>query len=627
MPRAIHRVAKNFTVIPFKDKIIFSHHDEMSNRQICVVDANKHQVISGPGTERSQNVVVNATTVTAGMLKPTLLEPTVFYRIVYDFSDEGDSTMLELYEFVDSEFVLLKSMFLDYYFEAPYIRLLDRRFLLFRRVSRSKDVSLQIYELFEENYGLVSTTHLDHFAIDYIVQDGIVFVLLYSGGDYDQIMKFSFDDGIPYVIEVDALKDVQVYCLDRTPGNSHIIIEQGVELFTFVVEDDTLRITPLGYDIPHRQFLEVVNVKGVLVPLYDDLCPDVICTRWSFVELNGELHCTEYNSVSGCSSFFQIFKKFFNCLFVLDDLFKYYCSNMSRVNFIQEYPIIFDFFNHSISIWNPSSKDFENCILYSVSRYYDLETGQWTMRHVTRCNTIVYLFINGTEVRSIESDESSEISVHFNHHHHLLCYCRERKYFVNNHYMSELNHASLFGNNVWGIDGFGGLVVHKLCHETGEVISSKQLYFEYEYESKIHNPYFPEECIYIGEEKSFFVRYNEQDGDFKVLEVEYDIEPDAIFVDKGLLVCHKKILQFDNDGVIYVEISPMGKTLYTPKQGVAIGETFVEDLQVKLDILTFKDNCNYDIETKNMDIAEFLNGCSISSMFTSFSGYDPIDKC
>ncbi|KAL0230327.1 hypothetical protein PCE1_003888 [Barthelona sp. PCE] len=428
---------------------------------MCFVDANKDSVILGPSINPNPAPGDGK----CDMLKPTLLEPSIFYRTSRT--------------------------------------LLNRRFLISREEERAFETSLRIADL--ENEGrTVFSLQMEFCNYHYIVQDGIAYIVAFRSNRcvYNRMFAFTAD-GSPTVVDDHPLKHIQVRGIDRTPCDNHFLIEQNGEYFTCSVENGEKKSVPLPFELPvHNYYIEFAYIEGIAIPrTIDHILPCVICDKWDFVSLNGDVHCSEYKEESGVTNFYPMGVKDVSYAFIVD-------KSMSP--FSVKFPIIFNTFHNSITLLQ-SSPEYRDHVLHDSRRIYDAETKKWNIGFITTDLHSCHMYVGNRRVSSFEKPRAVQYSnISFSNHHFAASWAAENVAYVlvnDDELFSSTNVRELkvVGDYIWYLSN-GTLTVHVLDRESGGVIRTMRHIFEGRCDDLMENPYCGEECLVLNGKQTFFIR-------------------------------------------------------------------------------------------------------------------------
>ncbi|KAL0230870.1 hypothetical protein PCE1_003247 [Barthelona sp. PCE] len=617
MPRSKPKITENFTFTNINNDIIVSSTNENINKQrsLCIIDINDKQSVSGPPINVSASGSKKV-----DMLRPTLLEPSIFHRTV---KISRTNSLLELFEFHNNEFTYLKNYELPFHFDHG--RMLDRRFLLYKSKKRKRKVHLNMYDLDQncENSLVIAGRNLK-----FVVQSSVVFVCAYHMNGNRAVAMFSFtDEGEPLFVDhhpfLDELSAVEI--LDRTPGDNQLISIKGGEAISHRLVDNKFVTVPFPYVLPKgRNKMDIVRIFDSVVPLLysNEWFPSVYSPYNNFVLLNGKVFCTEHDKQSGLTVFYQMNRRDVNCLFVLGiDAVPYWYSPTIRS--LSKCPVIFSFMHNYITLLHPTN-EFKHYNLHSAYRLYDSTTQQWRIGYVTETEQNVCCTIDDEQVCCFDKVENAVYNdIVFNRSHYVASYCDiDEEYNIqinDSNFEVMVDFLSLVDNYVWYIGNGNILTVHVLSDD-GEIISTKEHTCDDYVWGMVPNFYCPFECCFVCGRKIFYVCC--EDDTLRLVEIHMRMLNDGYcFIDRGLLVTNYQIFKCNAEDMTVEsesKVTYIEGELYSPEKGVAAGfYKRIDAFQLKIPTLTFSEDNECCMEERTIDIEEFLADCSVYS----FSSY------
>ncbi|KAL0233736.1 hypothetical protein PCE1_002242 [Barthelona sp. PCE] len=606
--------SKDFFIREFGDKVLVSSSEGALNlKHFCEVIKDERFHIAGPS-------IVDDSTGKWSMLKPTLLECSVFYRSLH----AGDFIKIELFQFCEGAFGSIKSYEIPFQCPLTELFLLNREFIVCNRMVDGRR-NITFLNLSDQRFVDYYTDSQD--SIHYVVQDDVVYILE-KHYDVSVIKMVSFSDGnMPSLIENHPLKDIKVHAVDCTPSNNRFVIAQDDGYFSCTVDSEFLTNNRLLYELPYNfhDSLEYAHIANAIVPhpcLLRNEFHDVFSDSWNYVLLDGVVHCTEYSSEDGQSHFYQMMRKEGVYQFVLGTAKLSFQPSYSDE--FKEMPMIFDYLNRSVTLFNPSTDYFTQCLI-SVCGFFDT---QWRIGHATEEECTIRLYIDGVESKSFDLPQEvpDDYSIVFNECHHLVYYGNFDYNIVINgaKYNKEFSGKPLLaGNNIWAPINENKLTM-LILNESGRISKTVKQSFDVTISKLIQNHYCHDECIVMSREGSFFVRHDGRRS-FLVEEVQFARNCDPCFIREGVFVCGGKIFDFDSDVSSFLLNHEM-RRMYSPAPNVAISYRILQDfLQFEMKVLTTENSrdgvVSYSVEKIVVESYDFISQCSISSVVSSFGCY------
>ncbi|KAL0237227.1 hypothetical protein PCE1_000624 [Barthelona sp. PCE] len=628
-------VPRNLILEPFHERRIVSCNDETLNTQsISFIDANMESMIRGPIVDGS-----NAVGKKIGMLKPTLLEPTIFYRCLHE---EGSFSIVELFEFSDGAFILLQRNNLPFKFNYDLDSLLDRRFVIQRvdEIHMKTSYDIYIYDLNQDSKIIFSTSFQKQ-SFWTVVQVGVAFI---TTGHHSVVIDYSIisfsREGFPHLIRYSPLQRVKLCAYDRSPNTHQFIVDEDYHFLTYSVQYSALISTPFTTNkyLPKlRKVKEFIPLFDVFIPHPDAYIrhPTVYNNLWDFVLLNGKTYSTAYDSSTGISNFYRVTKQTHKCMFVLDVDSEYFPQVRKDNSSFGRFPIVCDFYNNSI-IFLHTSKDFHHEILRNSHRFYDFDSNQWRTGFVTEKFRDCNFYLDGIALATLERPEHAKIiEFSFNNIHQAISFKKRSldwqstgsQYLLlingnQNLINSHISHLHIIGNFVYFVSEHRFLTVQML-DDKGEILQTKEYTCNENIREVICNPYCGTEIII---NQNFVMRYEIENDEFCCIKID-DSCSDPIFIDEGVIISDKTAYMLGIDGIRTFEIPEIEGFLYSPTRGILVGCTTVINHNFTMKTLQFdSSNAEFAVETRDVSVIDFFTQCEISSTFSSFGEFPHTPK-
>ncbi|KAL0233776.1 hypothetical protein PCE1_002282 [Barthelona sp. PCE] len=620
MPRTVHTLSNNFIFTPFSGKIIVSSTEGYLNtRKLCIIDKRTDLSVQGPSVDPKLSNRFE-------MLKPTLLRPCIFYRTRSIERNVAPActvyTLIELYLFEEGDFKFIADYEVPFSFNGC---LLDERWLLTGKYTfQSTEITLITYDL-KENIVVASETFILGWFHKYFVHEGVAYLI--SGKNSRIVKMVSWANGKPSLVDP-VHKDLNIVALDMTPGDSRFIIEHSDKAATFSLnEDGELSSIPLDFLLPDlKGEEEIARILDVVVPRlsYRGQFLNVYCEHWDFVTLGNDVFCTVYDARSGETTFCPLFRRDFDCIFVLGNV-PMRLSYDRRSRTLMEYPLLFDLVGNSIKLLIPSSEGFKGDVLRNGKRFYDLDVQEWRVGYVTQNDREVRIYIGDSEQSFILRKGIKNYDVLFNNRHYVAIFERRGQKTISiNGEIAQVQATrcpKVVGNRIWYIKDRNILTMLELEAITGELIDSKELSFEGQWWCLYTNPYCAEECVMAGS-TTFIVRYSANEGILRCFEIS-SIKYSVCFVDQGYLSYGGKVYKFGCDSITDMfDLDMYSDYTYSPERGIGFNYTQLDGNKVKIHTFKIKDDgTGVIVFTQILDLVEFLSQCEISSLFSSFDQF------
>ncbi|KAL0232399.1 hypothetical protein PCE1_002740 [Barthelona sp. PCE] len=610
MPRNVSKVSKNFILTPVGDNLaVSSTNEDLNTRNVCIIYKNETLVINGPEVDEDLGREY-------GILTPTLLEPNFFFRETADTENNNVGSLIEVFEYFEGEFFIVN----EYHLSFRRVKLLNRRFLLRTGPAPNHEKAFYVYDLYNKE---VIYTYIFNHALRFLVQDDVAYIFYHNGSGYEINMVFVFINGIPTLIKDHPLSGFVAVACDRTPGNNRFLFERDDELYTCSVDNEDVIWKPCE-KIMHRESMnDVAIILDVFVPhpFDSDDFPHIYCKARNFLLLDGNVYNVHYDYDSFVTTFFQVFKHYSDCLFILNKN----TAPMPQDRFSvlqQEFPVIVDYYKHSLGICSPSSA-FADQKLQRAFEFYNIDERQWHVGYVTMDQSMCRLFVNEKMTTSFPKlDDAQRITVVFNSRHYAVSYRRQRDFgvIVNGQTLGKhrVRYVQIVGDVCWILNG-SDLSMNVLDSETGAIVDSKEHQLDIRVRDHVHNPYCPEEIFFKGLNRSIIVKYSEHSDDFRVFEVDHS-DNNACFIDVGVLLYGKSVYIFDNEELIRRKMRATKGPLYTPEPGVVVEHRWSKGLEVFIRIIKFEDG-KLRGKTEFVSMIDVLSNYDISSVFSSFGGF------
>ncbi|KAL0234632.1 hypothetical protein PCE1_001668 [Barthelona sp. PCE] len=548
------------------------------------------------------------------ILKPTLIEPTIFYRSSYRSRDER--WKLELFEFCEGEFTFVRHVILPFKIHGV---MLNGRF--FVGIVREEDSWAHIiWDLDQER--IVMRPSIDCTNIQYVSHDGVAYVI--HGADR-AVKTFMVDEGEEIPVHC-VLQNYSVYAMDHTPGCTRFITAENDTLFSCRIDKNSELIrTPFNGNVEKGDIIARVLDVIVPQPTIRSRFPDVVCEHWNFVCIDDEVYCSEYDGATGVTNFYRMDKHDVQCMFMLDE----YSTPLSEIRAasFRDFPVHLDMYNNSAALIHCSPDScFEGHVFHSMCRFYSSDTKKWDIAFATETKHSCYIYnddgsIAATIDKPLDDTYCAEISFCGNSGAIFIRNDDDETILVLNGSRitckDRVKYLRIVGNYVWYMDG-GHLVMH-ILNAAGEVVKTVEKWMG-NIKRLVANPYCPQECC----AQCYIVRYDEQDEDLKCYEFDYyrrSVNP--CFIDTGILAYGNKVFEFDTSGIKKQRgVQLVNCYLQSPKPGVLVGYMNLKDFQVNKSILVFESSeTELCVKTDTVSILEFLGDCDISTIFSSFAGF------
>ncbi|KAL0230660.1 hypothetical protein PCE1_004217 [Barthelona sp. PCE] len=549
------------------------------------------------------------------------MEPTVFYRKIRTQDDEGYLQRIELYEFIDGEFVFIK------FFEFPNGEgcMLDRKIFLSERTGNHSRKALDIIDL-EQN----SRVHYERFVrvqkFQYLTQNDITYMIITYINGTKHIKMFEFTDlGVPYLVDNHPLRGIKIFAIDRTPNDNRFIITHENEIFTCAIEGGML-VTKYFTDIsPEWKFFEEFSrISNVIIPLPSEYkrLMNVYCFQKDFVLIDGNIYCTEYDHTTGRTNFFQMYKRELNCWFYLDS--SVVSSFVRDYRSYKELPIIFDWLDNSVILLCPSKTGFKDHVLHSIHKFYESDTEHWINGYVIEEDCILRLHINETELASFEKPDCVlKYCVLFDNQF-FIAYCtvkpRKESFFLTKYEVIPvgfIHSMKMVDNVVWFVRNRCILSTMVFCQESGLLIGYEEFVVQESIIELVHNPYSHDQCFLVGEQQCYLV--HKKKNAFSIFCIERKKKFSACFIDRGLVIYGDMVYELTSEGIKSVREIPFveGK-LECVKPRLALRFTHLKQFQVQMCILSFDGNI---FRSEIINVADFLAQCKVSATFSAFESF------
>ncbi|KAL0230846.1 hypothetical protein PCE1_003223 [Barthelona sp. PCE] len=566
MPIVSPKITENFILTLHNDKFIVSSIDEKCNTlPLRFIEKNESTVIYGPDSS------LHGEFSSYEMLKPTLLEPTVFSRVARNYLTE---TRVELFEFNDGQFSSIGVHVFPYYFRGF---LLNRRYLV-REKFKHHNISLDFLVLegdtctLEYSYTFASSlTYAPLKWWTYLVQYGNVYMVCCHEFHYRIIGKITIsDEGVPTVFEEFPLRQMHIFTLDRTPGDNCFIFESNGELCTSNSDDYEFQLIPIDFDLPFNNTFDHIEYAYVLNTFVhsneDKPFPMCKCELWDFILLEP--------------------------------------TQLSRnAESLEKHPVILDLYANTIALTHVSSdQNDESFFCYS----------------------------NNDEVARIEKPTNARklTNISFNRHHCIASFAVEggSEFFVNGTLTGGdfdlLRYPSLVGHNVWLLENNYKIVLLLLSTEESSVVS--KFYNHYERIKQLTcNSYCQNECFIRGTSEAQIILFDTDTQTFKTFSVEFCGKSFPLFIDQGIVLYGERAYVFNSSGIQRVfDVSFFRKSLQSPRRGVAVHYSRLNNMKLSVGILTYDDcECDFRVESKTVEIYDFLSSCNVTCVFSFFDHY------
>ncbi|KAL0232076.1 hypothetical protein PCE1_003072 [Barthelona sp. PCE] len=624
MPHVRPWVTENFIFTNFHEIVIISSTNEVfNNRKLHLIDIYKELVFQGPPVPPLYNDIVQSEKF--DMLKPTLLEPTIFYRTMHLGTDRS---ITELFEFSEGEFIFVNQFDLPFSFEGF---LLDKNYLVCQRKGNYKTV-IEIVELRSSNIVFLKVCESE--VVEFVEQYGCAYMVF--GDHYSNIMLFSYtDEGVPQLIHDHPFQNVKIRALDRTPGYNRIVVEENEELCTCSVDENGV----LSFHQEKYCFtkwncrIEFINFLDIIIPHPRDRvhCHSTYCEYWDFVMLDNQVHCTVYDSVTGFTTFHRIFKRDMKCLFLLGiDTLPFLNINQRTSTSFRNFPLCFDWVNNSICLFHPSSA-MEGSTLHSVHRFYDINSQKWCIGYVVEEEGDCIIIKPKKTVRFKNPKGIEYYNVSFNNKHHAITFKLRQGWFFKVNELSlnrnDIQSMTVVGNHVWFVIGFRIIAIYILDEETSVV--NKEI--EVEVGDMVvylsPNPYCKDECFIGCHNRCFIAKYDREEEMLKKYEIVLNDSHNLCFIDQGMVVYGNKLYGFDEDGIsntwnIALEEEILQKKMISPNPGFVAWFEYINSFNLKMHTMTHNhDLTGLVIDSKNLNVIEFLANCNVDSVLSSFGSF------
>ncbi|KAL0239242.1 hypothetical protein PCE1_004933 [Barthelona sp. PCE] len=597
MPRSKTVVSKNFTFTSFCNLVVVTDiiNEFQQEQPLSIIDKRSDLILHGPPVDDSLLSGYEKWS----MLKPSLLDPSIFYRTIHMPS----GSILELFKFFEGSFVFFKRLELSFFFSGC---LIDRLYLVNRKRIEYMNSQIEIYNIDTEDS--VFSDNFEVNQINCIVQDGIVYVIGVNMYSYKAVALVSFTkDDIPFLSKT----FFDIVALDWTPGNNR-----------FILNNDRTVICERLLNLQNCS--EVAKVFGVYIPRpsFKDQFHDVFCRCWNFISLDKEIYCTEYNEYSGDTIFYRICRRdVINCLFVLSnctDIFSHVRYPMS----LKRVPVLFNWFNQSIILLKPSTV-FDNEAFIATTKFYDITAQKWSICFIIEATDEFKLYVNNeTPIFHFPNRIFKHISLNLNHIAVIYSTFGDSCAVINRNFVVEnVQKVEIVGDRAWLIENNSVLKMLMLHHETGHVTNSVEHILLWCVQQMIVNPYCQDECVITCSTGSLYVRFNPVSDSLDCVEIKCCGV--VCFIDEGMLLSGYKAYRFCNEIEEWVIPSTFveGKR-FSPEPGVVAECRYIKGFQGTLRTLTFCNHtCSFSVTERNLDVVNFLSKCDVSFTFSSFGKF------
>ncbi|KAL0230623.1 hypothetical protein PCE1_004180 [Barthelona sp. PCE] len=631
MPRSISRHSEKFSFSCYADNILVRSTDERLNTvELCFIDKHMEGAV--------QSSPVNPCWIKSYVsyrLRPTLLEGEVFYRTLYINSE---TIKIELFQFMERNFILVENFIVprSESYSSEGVMINSR---LWMRICFGD--SIDLVDLKQDQKTVLSmplpqvTSRSSTYS--FFVQDEVAYLVDWAEKKILQYLLII--DNLPFLIKKHPLKDVIFFAIDRTPGDNRFIIEQNGHYCYCKVEDDNViyyNVTASVLQACNKRYrnsflsnftLEIVRVYGSTVINPDQVTHygEIFCENWNFVSIAGELFCTEYDSFTGSSTFYPVFKHQVKGLFAVHSKLIGNCAFTP--------PIHFDFYNGTCTMLI-SSLLFENCTLMDYRREYDIRKKKW-------CN--LYLVVEDFKTYNMYTDDLDLLfqlecypcdDIMFNKDH--LLYTNNLSTYINARRLNDVDNAIISGNFLW-YSNYQTINILFLCKETGCLKFCSHT-LEGRIESLTVNPFANEEIfvetVRIGICLPFFFRYKVEDNKLIIcrdMEVFTEYNVRKCFIDKSVFIYKNIIHAFKTSNVdtiisqtLELELGSLNTKnvcrCHSPAPGVFVMQYSLDAFNVRMHIYTF-DNFEIEHEQRDINIIEFL----MTSEITTFEAFSVIE--
>ncbi|KAL0234342.1 hypothetical protein PCE1_001378 [Barthelona sp. PCE] len=582
-----------------KELVVASSNDDLNTKSMCNIVLNHNQTVLNPPMEVVQN-----SSEKYSILKPTLLELSIFFRKLHISEHES---IIELFELnYEGYFIFLERYHLPFHFSGY---LLNEKFILATFKVDNVITSIEIRNLENISEVVCSRVFSEEDSIcyvDYLVQNDIaylIYVHFRSSKTNFKLEKIAFKNHTPYFVQNHPLKDTKVYALDRTPGNNSFITYKN------------------GKSYNNGKICSHMDAGDQIAYVFDVLVRNA--KRWNFVLLNGEVYITSYDAKTGHSAFKAIKKSCKNYMFILNDIIPFVQLETSRFYDFERLPVFFDVLNNSMTFLKPSTTN--NSYFYDKYRFYDDTAQEWCTGFVTEEKNGFMMYAE-SEVLSFQKPENNvHYKISFNKLHYAAVYTwKGQTHCLINGWMfvkDSIHDLCIVGNSLWFVSNNTVLIMFKF-DRSGIVIKAKEQIFSKKIRV-VHNPYCEHECWVFSNNDCFFVRYEPDTDCFKFLKDNFK-QGIPCFIDQSMIFCKDRVYEFDNNEVIGRWSMPNIKSnIYSPKPGVFVDFSVKkEELIMEFSIYSFDyyDYC-FKEEKRVVSAVEFLSSCEISSIFSSFGHF------